>query len=275
MFLENGRVGFIGGGAMAEALMGGFIRAGLVGPEQIMASDVSEGRREYLGRKLGVKTVPDNLSVVSDSDIVILSVKPFIMGEVLKEIGDHLHQNQTVISIAGGVSTGYIEQFFKERTPVVRVMPNTPALVGAGAAAVCCGRWAGDRHCEMALSLFKSVGLAVAVTENLMDAVTGISGSGPAYMYVIAEAMADAGVRAGLPRATALTLACQTMHGAARMILETGNHPGALKDMVTTPGGTTIEGLFALEEGGLRATIGNAVENACRRSRQLSGETKK
>jgi pyrroline-5-carboxylate reductase len=169
-----------------------------------------------------------------------------------------------------GITTTYIEELIKGPIPVVRAMPNTPALLGAGATAVCCGKWADEQHQELALTVFGAVGRAVPVPEKMMDAVTGLSGSGPAYMYIIVEALADAGVRMGLPRDVALTLAAQTMLGSARMILETGRHPAALKDMVTTPGGTTIEGLFALEEGGIRAALYRAVEEACRRSGQQS-----
>jgi pyrroline-5-carboxylate reductase len=264
--------GFIGGGAMAEALVAGVTGAGLVAPEKIRVSDVSGERREYLREKFGVAVTPDNTALVAGADIVVLAVKPFIIGEVLGEIGRQLSEKQIVISVAAGVPTAYIEKFFSVNVPVVRAMPNTPALVGAAATAVCRGRWATGEHLELARAVFGVVGRALPVREDLMDAVTGLSGSGPAYMYVIAEALADAGVRAGLPRDVSLTLAAQTMLGAARMILETGQHPGVLKDMVTTPGGTTIEGLFALEEGGLRATLGRAVENACRRSRQMSGD---
>jgi pyrroline-5-carboxylate reductase len=196
------------------------------------------------------------------------------MGEVLADTGSHFRPGQLVISIAAGITTSYIEKFIADQVPVIRAMPNTPALVGAGATAVCRGRWASEQHRELALAIFGAAGRAVPVPEKLMDAVTGLSGSGPAYMYIIAEALADAGVRMGLPRDVALTLASQTMLGAARMILETGRHPAVLKDMVTTPGGTTIEGLFALEEGGIRAALYRAVENACRRSGQQSGDNK-
>jgi pyrroline-5-carboxylate reductase len=260
---------------MAEALIAGLTGAGLVPPERIRVSDVSGERTAYLRDKFGVVTVPDNDALVGDADIIVLAVKPFVVGEVLAETGGRIGDRHIVISIAAGISTSFIEQKLVGKVPVIRVMPNTPALVGAGATAVCRGRWASDRHLELALTMFGAVGRAVPVSENLMDAVTGLSGSGPAYMYIIAEALADAGVRVGLPRDVALTLAAQTMLGAARMILETGRHPGVLKDMVTTPGGTTIEGLFALEEGGLRAALVRAVERATARSRQLSGEDKK
>jgi len=270
MPLNNKRIGIIGGGAMAEAITSGILNANLAAPEQIMVSDLSAGRREHLQSKYGVAAIRDNTEVVRHSDILILAVKPYVLSEVLAQTGGHISEHQTVISIAAGITTGSIEKLLVGKVPVIRVMPNTPVLVGAGATAVCCGRWALENHRQQALTLFGAVGLAVPVAEKLMDAVTGLSGSGPAYMYVIAEAMADAGVRAGLPREISLALAAQTMLGASRMLLETGSHPGVLKDMVTTPGGTTIEGLYALEEGGLRAVIGKAVENASRRSRQMS-----
>lgn len=275
MSLNGKKLGFIGGGAMAEALLTGITGAGLLPAQQILAGDISEQRRAYLEEKFAIGVTTDNSAVVNHADIVILAVKPFVMSDVLAETGSLFSSSQTVISIAAGITTTYIEKFFSgQEVPVVRAMPNTPALLGAGATAICCGRWALDRHQELALSLFGAVGRAVKVSEKLMDAVTGLSGSGPAYMYIIVEALADAGVRMGLPRDVALTLASQTMLGSARMIQETGRSPAVLKDMVTTPGGTTIEGLFALEESGIRAAMYRAVERACLRSTELSGDAK-
>ncbi|WP_449241422.1 pyrroline-5-carboxylate reductase [Desulfoscipio gibsoniae] len=274
MELGEKRLGFIGGGAMAEALITGLTRAELILARQITVSDLNEQRRNYLAEKFAVGVTTANNAVVADADIIILALKPFVMGDVLEQAGAYFTPEHTVISIAAGITTTYIEKFLTGQVPVVRVMPNTPALLGAGAAAVCCGQWATDLHRELALTIFGAVGRAVSVPEKLMDAVTGLSGSGPAYMYIIAEALADAGVRMGLPRDVALTLASQTMLGSARMILETGCHPGVLKDMVTTPGGTTIEGLYALEEGGIRAALYRAVEVACRRSGRQSGNNK-
>lgn len=271
MILGDCRIGFVGGGAMAGALMAGFINAGLVQPDRIYVSDVNPECLTCLQTQYGIQVVTDNKGLVDQVDVVILAVKPMVLDQVLMEVGAGLTEDQTVISIIAGRTTGYVEQHLAARVPVVRAMPNTPALVGSGATAVCCGRWAGKRHLDLGLALFNAVGRAVPVTENLMDAVTGLSGSGPAYMYIMIEALADAGVRAGLPRDVAQTLAAQTMLGAARMVLETSRHPGVLKDMVTTPGGTTIEGLLALEEGGLRATLGRAVQRASERSRQLAG----
>lgn len=274
MTIRDYKIGFIGGGAIAEALITGFIGARLVLPQNIKVSDVSIDRRVYLQDKFGVEATDGNNDLIDGVDIIFIAVKPFIVGEVLSEIGQSINANQLVISFAAGITTSYIEQFLVDQVPVVRAMTNTPALVGSAATAVCCGRWASENEIEIALTYFSAVGKAISVREHLMDAVTGLSGSGPAYMYVIAEALADAGVRAGLPRDVAIVLAAQTMLGSARMILETGRHPGVLRDMVTTPGGTTIEGLFALEEGGLRTVLGRAVENATRRSRQLSGDNK-
>lgn len=274
MPLDKNKIGFIGGGAIAEALIAGLIRAGLVAANQIQVSDISEERKVYLQGEFSINTTSDNSVLIGEADVIVLAVKPFVLGEVLNAVGGQINARHTVISVAAGISTAYIEKHLVGKVPVVRTVPNTPALVGAGATAVCCGRWALDKHRDLALSLFGSVGRAVSVPERLMDAVTGLSGSGPAYMYVIAEALADAGVRMGVPRDIALALSAQTMLGAAQMILETGRHPGELKDMVTTPGGTTIEGLFALEEGGLRAVLGRVVENASRRSRQLAGDNK-
>jgi len=274
MPLVGKKIGFIGGGAMAEALLTGLICSGMVAAQQLQVSDLSDQRRAYLKEKFAVTVAADNSAVVKSSDVVILAVKPFVLGEVLENTGSHFHPGQTVVSIAAGITTKYIEKYLTGQVPVVRSMPNTPALLSAGATAVCGGRWATQLHQELALAIFGAVGRAVSVPEKLMDAVTGLSGSGPAYMYIIAEALSDAGVRMGLPRDVSLTLASQTMLGAARMILETGHNPAVLKDMVTTPGGTTIEGLFALEESGIRAALHRAVASACRRSGELSGDDK-
>lgn len=274
MSLDGKKLGFIGGGAMAEALLTGITGAGLVSAQQILTSDVNEQRRAYLSEKFAIGVTADSQAVVNQADIVILAVKPFVMPDILAETGGWFSSAQLVISIAAGINTTYIEKYLTGQVPVVRAMPNTPALLGAGATAVCCGRWALESHQQLALSLFGAVGRAVPVPEKLMDAVTGLSGSGPAYMYIIAEAMVDAGVRMGLPRDVALTLTSQTMLGSARMMLETGHSPAVLKDMVTTPGGTTIEGLFALEESGVRAAMYRAVERAGRRSAELSGDAK-
>ncbi|WP_341349599.1 pyrroline-5-carboxylate reductase [Desulfofundulus thermosubterraneus] len=266
-------IGCLGGGAMAQALLTGLIKSGIQA-RNLYASDTRRERLEFLHRELGVHTRESNKDLVKESDVVILAVKPQVVEEVLKETGGIFQPQQTLISIAAGITTQFIESFLAQPVPVVRVMPNTPCLLGAGASALCLGTHAGVRDRERAMAIFSAVGRAVEVPEGLMDAVTGLSGSGPAYMYVILEALADAGVRVGLPRDVALLLSAQTMLGAARMVLETNEHPGRLKNMVTTPGGTAIAGVFALEEGGLRVTLMRAVEEATRRSRELSSGLK-
>lgn len=263
-------IGCLGAGAMAEAMLGGLVRCGLVQPTQLYASDANPDRLAYLRDKLGVNVTTDNLELVGKVNVIIVAVKPQVVGNVLTETHLQISKDQTVISIAAGITTSFIESHLSAGVPVCRVMPNTPALVGAGASAVCAGGCAGEDTLRLAVSICSSFGRAVVVPESLMDSVTGLSGSGPAYMYLIAEAMADAGVRMGLPRDVAMLLGAQTMFGAAKMMLETGEHPARLKDLVTTPGGTTIAGLFALEDGGLRSNIMKAVQAAAERSGELS-----
>jgi len=271
MSLRGRKIGFIGGGAMGEALITGLLRAGRMAPSAIFVSDVSAGRLEYLKEKLGINVTTENSGVLNETGIIVLAVKPRVMAVLLEEIAPLIRPEQTVISIAAGIPTGFIEAYFKVPVPVVRVMPNTPCMVGEGASAVSAGKFAGRDSVESALAVLSAAGKAVEVPESLLDCVTGLSGSGPAYMYEILEGFVDGAVRLGLPRDVAILLIAQTMLGAAKMVLETGEHLGKLKDMVTTPGGTTIAGLFALEEGALRAVLMKAVEAATRRSRELSG----
>lgn len=270
MPLKGQVIGFLGGGAMGEALVTGLLRTGLVAPSEVYISDISEQRLEFLRQKLGVKTA-DNRAVVSAADIVIIAVKPHVAAPVLKEIAALASPDQTFISIAAGVTISQIESCLEGPVPVIRVMPNTPCLVGEGASAVSAGRYAGAKSMEAALAIFNAAGTAVEVPEPLLDCVTGLSGSGPAYMYVILESLIDGAVRLGLPGDIAGKLAAQTMLGAAKMVLETTEHPAKLKNMVTTPGGTTAAGLFALEEGALRSVLMKAVAEATRRSREMSG----
>lgn len=273
MPLTGLKIGCVGGGAMAEALLRGLVSGGIE-PGFLYASDTRRERLDFLHRELGINPMPSNRDLVRSVDIVIIAVKPQVVGDVLKETGELFSPEQTVISIAAGITTKFIEEHLAKPVPVIRVMPNTPCLLRAGASALCTGTYATARDQERAMAIFSILGRAVMVPEELMDAVTGLSGSGPAYMYVILEALADAGVRVGLPRDVALILSAQTMLGAARMVLETKEHPGKLKDMVTTPGGTTIAGIYALEEGGIRVTLMRAVEEATRRSRELSSRLK-
>ncbi len=262
-------IGFIGAGAMAEAILAGIIKAKLVHPDHVVISDINAQRLAYLTDLYNVRAVEDNNMVVQKADVIILAVKPYLVKDVLTGVASSISDRHLLISVAAGLSTGYLASCLKERVPIVRVMPNTPSLVGAGASALSAGESVSDEAMELAKSLFDSVGRSVIVRESDMDAVTGISGSGPAYMYLIIEALADAGVKAGLARSTAIELAAQTMMGAAKMVLETGDHPAVLKDKVTTPGGTTITGLHVLEQGNIRATLIDAVLAAARRSQEL------
>ncbi len=265
----NGRIAFLGGGNMAEALIKGLIAAGTAKADQIMVTDVSADRLAHLKKTYGISAAKSNADAAREVGVIILSVKPQVVEKVLTEISLVVDDKKLVISIAAGIALAKIEKSLRETSHVIRVMPNTPALVLAGAAALSAGKNATNDDLALAQSVFNSVGRAVVVDEKLMDAVTGLSGSGPAYVFMIIDALSDAGVKAGLPRPLALELAAQTLYGSAKMVLETKEHPGKLRDMVTSPGGTTIEGLHALEKGKLRATLMNAVEAATARSKEL------
>lgn len=262
-------IGFIGGGAMAEALIKGILRAGRAGAAELMASDVSEERRRHLEGAYGVRTTSQNAEVAAACETLVLAVKPQHAAVVLDEVGKSLRPSQLVVSIMAGVSTQAIEARIASGVPVVRAMPNIACLVGEGASAVAGGSFAQEAHVELAASLLSSVGRVVTVEERLMDAVTGLSGSGPAFVLAVIEALADGGVAEGLPRATALTLAAQTVLGAGKLVLESGEHPAVLRDRVTSPAGTTAEGLAALEQGGVRGAVASAVRAAARRSKAL------
>lgn len=269
---EEFRWGFIGAGKMAAALVQGMIGAGLARPEQIRASDPSEEARGALAGATGILTTASNLEVARASDVLVLAVKPQSMAEVLAELQPVVTADHLVISIAAGVPLDVIDSGLGPDCRLVRVMPNTPALVGAGAAGYCMGQNTTATDEALVRACLESVGRAYRVPESMLDAVTGLSGSGPAFVYAVIEALADGGVWVGLPRDVATGLAAQTVLGAARMVLETGLHPGVLKDQVTSPGGTTIAGLHALERGTLRATLMDAVETATRRSAELADE---
>jgi pyrroline-5-carboxylate reductase len=269
MSLKGKRVGFIGGGNMGEALIRGLLGANLVPADLITATDVRAERTAQLGRQFGITAHADNARLVREADVVILAVKPQIMASVLSEIAPVVTPRHLLISIAAGVATATIRTGLGKDARIIRVMPNTPALVLQGAAAIAKGRGVGAEDLAVAEEIFGAVGRAVVLEEELMDAVTGLSGSGPAYVAIVIESLADGGVKMGLDRATAMTLATQTVLGAAQLLSETGMHPGALKDMVSSPGGTTIAGISALEEGGIRTTFIRAVERATQRSREL------
>lgn len=263
------KIGFLGAGKMATALAKGFIRAGLVTPKQVIASDPVESARAAFNRETGAKATPHNLPVAEFADVLLLAVKPGNVPGALAEIRDHFTRRQLLISIAAGVPIAKLQAGLPPQARLIRVMPNTPALVNTSATAFAVGESTLPRDAALAHKLFSSVGVAFEVKEGLLDAVTGLSGSGPAYCYLFIEALSDGGVAAGLPRDIATKLAAQTVLGSAKMVLETGMHPGSLKDMVTSPGGTTIEGLHELEKGKLRGTVISAVRAAAEKSRKL------
>ncbi len=262
-------IGFLGAGKMATALAKGFVRAEIVFPKEITASDPFETARKNFAFEVGAKTVATNVEVAKFADVLILATKPDQVPTALAEIRGAFTKNHLLISIAAGVTLAKLENALPAGARVIRVMPNTPALVGEAASAFALGKFATTADAELAKKLLSAVGVAFQVKENLLDAVTGLSGSGPAYVYQFIEALGDGGVAAGLPRDIATKLAAQTVLGAAKMVLETGQHPGALKDQVTSPGGTTIEGLHALEKGKLRATVMSAIRAATEKSKKL------
>lgn len=249
-------IGFLGAGNMAEALIRGLVHGGVVPAERIVAA-------------YGITAVADNAAVAARAELLVLSVKPQILERVVREVATHVAPTALVVSVAAGVDTATIESHLPSGARVVRAMPNTPALVRAGATAIARGRHATDADLGEARLIFDAVGLTVVLDESQLDAVTGLSGSGPAYIFLILEALADAGVKVGLSRRNAQRLAAQTVMGSAKLLLDTDEHPGRLKDMVTSPGGTAIAGLHTLEQGGLRTTLINAVETATKRAREL------
>jgi pyrroline-5-carboxylate reductase len=265
------KIGFLGAGKMASALAKGFIRAELTMPKEIMASDPLEAARKHFADETGAKTVASNRDVATFADVLILATKPDQVAAALAEILEplKLKKDYLLMSIAAGVPIAKLESALPAGARIIRVMPNTPALIGESASAFAPGKSATGADAELAKKLLSAVGIAFQVKESLLDAVTGLSGSGPAYVYQFIEALSDGGVASGLPRDIATRLAAQTVAGAARMVLQTGQHPGALKDQVTSPGGTTIEGLHELEKGKLRGTVISAVRAATEKSKKL------
>ncbi len=262
-------IAFLGAGNMAEALIKGLLRAKVAAPQEVLCTDRRTERGPELTERYGVRFSTDNLAATREAEIVVLSVKPQAMNKLLDEIGGALDERKLVISIAAGVPLEAIERKVGHGVRIVRTMPNTPALVGAGATAISRGEHATDADLAQAKALFDAVGKTAVVDEPLLDAVTGLSGSGPAYIFLVIEALSDAGVKVGLDRRTAQDLSAQTVLGSAKLLLETGEHPGKLKDQVTSPGGTAIAGLHTLEAGGLRTTLINAVETATKRAHEL------
>lgn len=265
----SGSVGFIGAGQMATALARGFIAAGSVWPDSIIACDVVPAACQRFVEQTKARVANNSRELVDQAQIVFLAVKPQHMSQAMTEIRDALKPDHLVVSIAAGVSLKTMQTALGPSTRLIRVMPNTPCLVGAGASAFSRGVNATEADAAVVARLLSNVGQAQEVPEKLLDAVTGLSGSGPAYVYQIIEALSDGGVRMGLPRDISTKLAAQTVLGAAQMVLTTGQHPGSLKDAVTSPGGTTIAGLHAMEQGGLRGILMDAVQAATLRAREL------
>jgi pyrroline-5-carboxylate reductase len=268
--LPQVRVAVLGAGKMGGILLQAFLKQNLFAPEQIHATVGHAERALALSTQWGVDVTTNNLEAARQSDLILLGVKPMQVPGLIEEIRPALTTAKTLISFAASVKTRAIEEAAGMEIAVIRAMPNTPSALGAGAAALCRGRFVSAAQMELAERIFETVGRAVVVDEKHMDAVTGLSGSGPAYIYIIIEALAEAGVKVGLPRDIATELAAQTTFGAAKMVLETGYHPAMLKDAVTTPAGSTIDGIMALEEGGLRVTLIKAVMRATERAKQLA-----
>jgi len=263
------KIGFIGGGKMGEALAKGLIRAKLSTADSIIVSDVDNKRCQVFEEETGIKTTQDNREVTANSDVIILAVKPNIMGTILEELKNDITSEHLVVSIAAGIPLNFMESSLNEGCRAIRIMPNTPCLVGETAAGYALGKNATLDDGELVGRILNAVGKSYLLEEKYLDAVTGLSGSGPAFIYMVIEALADGGVKMGLPRDVSTELAAQTAFGAAKMVLESNTHIGELKDSVTSPGGTTIEGLHALEKGGLANTLINAVEAATKKSKRL------
>jgi pyrroline-5-carboxylate reductase len=268
--LPKVRVAVLGAGKMGGILLQAFLKQNLFAPDQIHATVGHAERALALSTQWGVDASTNNLEAAKQADLIVLAVKPLQVPGLIDEIRPALSKDKTLISIAASVKTRAIEDAAGLEIAVIRAMPNTPSALGAGAAALCRGRFVSAAQMELAERIFETVGRTVTVDEKHMDAVTGLSASGPAYIYIIIEALAEAGVKVGLPRDIATQLAAQTTFGAAKMVLETGYHPALLKDAVTTPAGCTIDGILELEEGGLRVTLIKAVMRATERAKQLA-----
>ena len=263
-------VGIIGAGNMGEVLIRGLIQSGRVAKSDIITSDVSQDRLTYMSKTYGLRTTASNVELVENASIIIIAVKPQNIDDLLDELANSSHEGHLFISIAAGITTEKLASKMHHQSGIIRVMPNAPASVLAGIAAVCPGRNVSPSDLQRAVSIFECVGRTVIIkNEALMDVVTGLSGSGPAFVFLVIESLSDAGVQLGISRKESSLLAAQTVYGAAKMLLETGKHPSELKDIVATPGGTTFAGLKMLEKGNFRSTIMDAVEAATARSREL------
>lgn len=263
-------IGFIGGGNMGSAIIGGLISSGLSDKEHIIAADKTQAAVNRLKETFGIQTSTENIEVSSLADILFLAVKPNMFSTVIPEIRHHLKEGSIIVSIAAGQSVEKIEDLFEHPIKLVRAMPNTPALVGASMSALCGNEYVSEEELHEVKQLFDSFGESEIISESLMDAVVGVSGSSPAYVYMFIEAMADAAVADGMPRSQAYKFAAQSVLGSAKMVLETGKHPGELKDMVCSPGGTTIEAVAVLEQMGLRTAVIEAQRACSQKSKDMS-----
>ncbi len=265
------RIAVVGVGKLGGTLCSALVRQGVVPAVQLVGTTAHAASAEAAAAQLGIRVLTDNVAAVRDADLIVLSVKPQGMRGILDELGPVVRPDQVVLTVAAAVSTRFVEDALAEGVPVLRAMPNLPALIGKGMTVLCAGRRAKPAHVALAKEIFAAVGQVAEIDgEELMDAVTGLSGSGPAYGYIIIESLAEGGVKAGLRRSLATTMAAQSILGAAAMVLETGQHPALLKDMVTTPAGTTVNGLMALEEGNIRVALIKAVEAATAKAKELS-----
>lgn len=263
-------IGFIGGGNMASAIIGGILSSGLSDKDHIIASTRTQGSADRLKETFGIQTSTENLEISSNADILFLAVKPNLFAYIIPKIRESIKENTLIVSIAAGQPIARMEEMFQKPVKLIRTMPNTPALVGEAMSALCANEEVTDEELFEVKQLFESFGKAEIISEKLMDAVTGVSGSSPAYVYLFIEAMADAAVADGMPRAQAYTFAAQSVLGSAKMVLETGRHPGDLKDMVCSPGGTTIEAVAELEKGGLRSTVIEAQRACVKKSKEMN-----
>jgi len=264
----NIRLGIIGSGKIGEALINGLTSSKKISKENLVSSDVREERRDYIAKKYSIECLGNNLELVKRSDVIILAIKPNDVKKVILRIKDALTDKHLLISIAAGVTINYIMKNLKKQVPIVRGMPNIPVLIQEGITVLTTANGT-NKHLTLAKEIFGSVGKVVVLEERHLDAVTGLSGSGPAYIFMMIESLVESGVKVGIPREISNLLAVQTTIGSAKMVLETGEHPALLRDMVTTPGGVTIDGIIQLEEGKLRISVINAVVKATKRSREL------
>ncbi len=262
-------IGFIGLGNMANAIIGGIVRNAVAAPEDIVGASATLETERRIHEEYGIRTESSNIAVAKEADILILAVKPGVMPIVIEEIRDVVNENQLIISVAAGKTTKWLGEQFDKPVKVVRCMPNTPALVGEGCSAVCRNKNVSDEELGQAMRIFESFGSAEVVKESLMDTFSAVAGSSPAFVFMLIEALADAGVKGGLPRKQAYRFAAQSVMGSGKLMLETGRHPGELKDMVCSPGGTTIEGVETLEMGGFRGLIMDAVDATIEKTKRL------